>query len=165
MSDLDSKHYVWVGGKEYEIDLDTLVDWIKSGKIGPNDWIYSGGLTAAEWKRSAEIELFQIHSPRSRETPGIPVPPRPTERPVIETDERTLEMPPEPAWLFYVLSFLLPIAGAVIAAIFMSKADEASRRFGKNCLIAVLALYGMTIVCFFLMFFSVLVTTGGNHYY
>jgi hypothetical protein len=38
MSNLDSKHYVWVGGKEYEIDFDTLVDWIKSGKIGPNDW-------------------------------------------------------------------------------------------------------------------------------
>lgn len=164
MSDLDFKHYVWIRGKEYEIDLNTLLDWVKSGKIGPDDWIYSENLTAGEWKRSVEMELFRTHSPRSREALRTPVTPRPNGRPVIETDESTPEMPPEPAWLFYVLSFLLPVAGAVIAAIFMSKADEANRRFGKNCLIAVLALYGVSIICVFLTFVFTL-STLNNHYY
>ncbi len=163
MSDLGFKHYVRIGGKEYEIDYNTLLDWIKSGKIKPDDWIRSENLTAGEWKRSTEMELFRVHSPRGGEASRIPVTPRPAERPVIETDERTLEMPPEPAWLFYALSFVLPVAGAVIAAIFMSKADEESRRFGKNCLIAVLALYGTIILCACLMFGLALVN-GNNHY-
>lgn len=163
MSDLDIKHHVWIGEKEYEIDYNTLFGWIKSGKIGPDDWIWSEDLTAGEWKRLKEIELSRVHSPRGGEASVIPVTPGPTERPVIETVERTLEMPPEPAWLFYVLSFVLPVAGAVIAAIFMSKADGASRRFGRNCLIAVLALYGAIILCGCLIF-ALASFTGNNHY-
>jgi len=46
------------------------------------------------------------------------------------------EMPPEPEWLFYVLSFFVQMAGIVIGAIYMGKPNEACRRFGKNCIIA-----------------------------
>lgn len=46
------------------------------------------------------------------------------------------EKPPEPQWLFYVLSFLVQVAGIVIGAIYMGKPGEECRRFGKNCIIA-----------------------------
>ena len=46
------------------------------------------------------------------------------------------EMPPEPEWLFYLLSFFVHIAWIVIGAIYMGKPHEKCRRFGKNCLIA-----------------------------
>jgi hypothetical protein len=56
------------------------------------------------------------------------------------------ERPPEPRPLFYILSFFLPAGGLVLAALFMSKAEEDSRRFGQRCLIAVLILIGLYTV-------------------
>jgi len=57
------------------------------------------------------------------------------------------EMPPEPRWLFYVLSFFVPVAGIVIGAIYMGKADVDCRAFGKNCIIAAVSWVG--VLCLF----------------
>jgi uncharacterized membrane protein len=37
--------------------------------------------------------------------------------------------------LFYVLSFVVPIAGVVIGVIYFTKTDEDLKRFGKTCFI------------------------------
>jgi hypothetical protein len=66
------------------------------------------------------------------------------------------EMPPEPRWLFYVLSFFVPVAGIVIGAIYMGKADADCRTFGKNCIIAAVALFG-----FFCIFYIVVILSLG----
>jgi membrane-associated HD superfamily phosphohydrolase len=66
--------------------------------------------------------------------------------------EATAEETPEPKWLFYVLSFIVPIAGIVIGVIYFSKPDEEPRKFGKTCLIiaamsvALCLLYILTII-------------------
>jgi hypothetical protein len=49
------------------------------------------------------------------------------------------EKRPEPAWLFYVLSFIEPVAGIVVGVIFMMKRDAASKDFGKICLYTAIA--------------------------
>jgi hypothetical protein len=59
---------------------------------------------------------------------------------------RLLDRPPEPRPLFYILSFFLPAGGLVLAALFMSKAEEDNRRFGQRCLIAVLILIGLALL-------------------
>ncbi|UCE26330.1 MAG: hypothetical protein JSW52_08190 [Candidatus Coatesbacteria bacterium] len=46
-----------------------------------------------------------------------------------------VEQVPEPAWLFYILSFIVPIAGIVIGVIYLTKTDEELKTFGKTCLI------------------------------
>ena len=135
MGSTGSEHYVRVGGREYKVDYDTLVKWIKSGKIGPSDLIRSYDLTADVWKRAADTRVFSTHKPRRPEKrvtfgerypqdgDGIP--------PTLEPGT-----PPKPAWLFYILSLLFPSAGVIIGAIFMPKPGEAERRFGKNCFVA-----------------------------
>jgi len=44
--------------------------------------------------------------------------------------------PPEPRWLFYVISFIVPLAGIIIGAIYLGKPDPACKAFGKRCLVA-----------------------------
>lgn len=49
------------------------------------------------------------------------------------------ERRPEPAWLFYVLSFIEPVAGIVVGVIFMMKRGAACKDFGKICLYTAVA--------------------------
>jgi len=73
----------------------------------------------------------------------------------------SLERPPEPRPLFYILSFFLPAGGLVLAALFMGRAEEDHRRFGQRCLIAVLILVGVYtifLVCY-TIFIIVIITT------
>lgn len=60
------------------------------------------------------------------------------------------EMPPEPEWLFYILSFFVQIAGIVIGAIYMGKPNEKCRRFGKNCLIAAIIPILLYCLCIYI---------------
>ena len=62
------------------------------------------------------------------------------------------EKPLEPEWLFYVLSFLVPLAGIIIGAIYMGKPAPECKRFGKNCLIAAIAYFVVMCVCVILFF-------------
>jgi hypothetical protein len=72
-----------------------------------------------------------------------------------ETNGGIVEQVPEPAWLFYVLSFIVPIAGIIIGIIYLTKADEELKRFGKTCLIFAaipIALYLLYILVVIIMF-------------
>jgi CHASE2 domain-containing sensor protein len=64
---------------------------------------------------------------------------------LLET-HRSSERPPEPRALFYILSFFLPPGGLVLAALFMSKAEEDNKRFGRRCLTAVLIFIGLAVL-------------------
>lgn len=71
----------------------------------------------------------------------------------------TPEVPPEPRWLFYLISFIVPIAGIVLGALYLSKAEEDNKEFGKYCLVAALVNFGLgfmmacCIVGFYISFF------------
>jgi len=68
------------------------------------------------------------------------------------------DKPLEPKWLFYIISFLIPLAGIIIGAIYMGKSDPECKQFGKNCLIAAIAYFVVMCVCviLFLLFYFVL---------
>ncbi len=86
-------------------------------------------------------------------------------------DTTNAERPPEPRWLFYVLSAIMPIAGVIIGVIFQSKPDEENRKFGKTCLyiavgviaaiillyIAMIAIYVAIIVVYFIIIIIVVI--------
>lgn len=86
-------------------------------------------------------------------------------------DTINVERPPEPRWLFYVLSAIMPIAGVIIGVIFQSKPDEENRKFGKTCLyiavgvigaiillyIAMIAIYIAILVVYFIIIFIVVI--------
>lgn len=91
--------------------------------------------------------------------------------------EKAAEAPPEPKWLFYVISFIVPVAGIVLGALFLSKADAPNKEFGKYCLIAALVNFAIgvsAILCmilfyaaFFLIYFALIagmlgVAAGGG---
>ncbi len=65
------------------------------------------------------------------------------------------ETPPEPRWLFYVLSFIMPIVGIILGAIYMSKPYPEMKKFGKTCLICALAFIAAICVCYILYFVGV----------
>jgi len=43
--------------------------------------------------------------------------------------------PLEPKWLFYLLSFFVPVLGVVLGAVFYSGTEGPAKEFGKMCLI------------------------------
>ncbi len=62
--------------------------------------------------------------------------------------------PLQPKWLFYGLSFLVPIAGIIIGAVYMSRPEREAKDFGKRCLIAAV-LYFVAACCCIIMYISV----------
>jgi len=68
------------------------------------------------------------------------------------------EVPPEPRWLFYGISFMVPVAGIVLGALYLSKEDAANKEFGKYCLVAALVNFAISMVCcvvaFYISFFN-----------
>jgi len=74
------------------------------------------------------------------------------------------EKPPEPRWVFYLLSFIVPLAGIIIGVIYLTKQDEPSKAFGKNCIIAAVAAIVACCLCYVLYFVGVfsLVGLGGG---
>jgi hypothetical protein len=86
--------------------------------------------------------------------------------PIKETEKTSgsiVEQVPEPAWLFYVLSFIVPIAGIVVGVIYFSKTDEELKRFGKTCLviaaipIALFVLYILALLIFYVFVLLMLI--------
>jgi hypothetical protein len=76
------------------------------------------------------------------------------------TDTTNVEAPPEPRWLFYVLSGIVPIAGVVIGIIFQTKADEENKKFGKTCLyiaIGVIAAIVLLYIAIIVMYIAIIV--------
>ncbi len=60
------------------------------------------------------------------------------------------DKPPEPRWLFYVLSFIIPLAGIIIGAIYLSKPEPALKKFGKTCLFLALGAIAACCLCYIL---------------
>jgi hypothetical protein len=56
------------------------------------------------------------------------------------------DKPLEPAWLWYILSFIIPILGIILGAIYLGKPEPENKRFGKNCLIAAV-IYMVVVAC------------------
>jgi uncharacterized Tic20 family protein len=74
------------------------------------------------------------------------------------------EKPPEPRWLFYVLSFIVPLAGIVIGVIYATKQDPECNKFGKTCIIFAVAALVACCLCYVLYFvgvFSIVGLSGG----
>jgi Ca2+/Na+ antiporter len=55
------------------------------------------------------------------------------------------EKPPEPKWLFYILSFVVGLFGIIFGIIYMTKESEENKKFGKICLL--LGLLPIVIGC------------------
>jgi hypothetical protein len=72
--------------------------------------------------------------------------------------------PPEPKWLFYAISFIIPLAGIIIGAIYLGKPEPECKKFGKNCIIAAVAMVVCCCLCYVLYFVGVfsLVGLGGG---
>jgi|GEM_PF-2561252 len=61
--------------------------------------------------------------------------------------------------LFYILSFLVPIAGIIIGIIYYMKPEPELKRFGRNCiLIAVLVWAVVAIV--YIAIFAVIISSA-----
>lgn len=81
------------------------------------------------------------------------------------------EKRPEPAWLFYILSFIEPVAGIVVGVIFMMKRDVACKDFGKICLytavarliISVVLVVGI-IILYLIVILSLVATSVPTYY-
>lgn len=79
------------------------------------------------------------------------------------TDGSIVEQIPEPAWLFYILSFIVPIAGIIVGVIYFTKTDEELKRFGKTCLIiaaipiALFVLYILAVLIFYVFILLMLI--------
>ncbi len=57
-------------------------------------------------------------------------------------------------WGFYLLSALIPIAGIIIAIVYMGKGDPESKSLGKVCLI--ISIVAMVILCCVSVIFGVI---------
>ena len=65
------------------------------------------------------------------------------------------------AFLFYLLSFLIPIAGFIIGAIYSSNNNPENQRVGKNCLYVSIATILIGCLCYCLMFMGFMGDLGG----
>ncbi|UCE28253.1 MAG: hypothetical protein JSW52_05775 [Candidatus Coatesbacteria bacterium] len=70
------------------------------------------------------------------------------------------EKPLEPKWLFYIISFIIPIAGLIIGIIYLTKDDPECKAFGRNCIIAAVLFVIACCVCFMLYFLGVFGCVG-----
>ena len=70
------------------------------------------------------------------------------------------DKPPEPRWLFYVISFIVPLAGIIIGVIYLTKQDPACKKFGKNCIIAAVAAVVACCLCYVLYLVGVFSILG-----
>jgi hypothetical protein len=71
------------------------------------------------------------------------------------------DKPLEPAWLWYILSFIIPILGIILGAIYLGKPEPENKRFGKNCLIAAV-IYMVVVICCVILYFVFLVGILGT---
>lgn len=76
-----------------------------------------------------------------------------TSTPASTTATPKPDKPPEPKWLFYILSaFFYGIVGIVLGIIYMKKASEESKKFGKICLTVGIVFMAIPCVCTLIWF-------------
>ncbi|MBU1167874.1 hypothetical protein KKC60_05745, partial [Patescibacteria group bacterium] len=61
--------------------------------------------------------------------------------------------PPQPTWLFYVLSIIIPLAGIILGIIYMTKKEEGEevKKFGKTCLTLGIIFSLLPCICWAIM--------------
>jgi Na+-driven multidrug efflux pump len=62
------------------------------------------------------------------------------------------EKPLEPPVLWYILSFIIPILGIILGAIYLGKPEPENKKFGKNCITAAVISIVLVICCVILYF-------------
>jgi len=55
--------------------------------------------------------------------------------------------PLEPKWLWYVLSFIIPLLGIILGIIYLKKPEADVKAFGKTCLIVAIISIVLWCVC------------------
>lgn len=75
------------------------------------------------------------------------------------TDQQP-QQPLEPAWLWYILSFIIPILGIVLGAIYLGRPEPENKKFGKNCITAAVIAIVAVICCVVLYFVFVFGLAG-----
>ena len=71
------------------------------------------------------------------------------------------DKPLEPAWLWYILSFIIPILGIILGAIYLGKPEPENKRFGKNCLTAAI-IYMVVVICCVILYFVFIIGILGT---
>ena len=64
--------------------------------------------------------------------------------------------------LFYIVSFLVPLAGIILGIVFYTKSDAESKRVGKNCLIISIVVWvvvAVIVIVAYAILFSMLAST------
>ncbi len=67
-----------------------------------------------------------------------------------KTPSSGVKPPPEPRWLFYILSFVISLFGIIFGIIYMTKDDEENKKFGKICLILGIIPAALGCICWLL---------------
>ena len=69
------------------------------------------------------------------------------------------EIIPEPKALFYVVSVIIPIAGIILGAMYLSKPDDELKKFGKTCLILALIpiILLILMICCYILFYVIFI--------
>ncbi|MGD8717999.1 MAG: hypothetical protein PVH29_04160 [Candidatus Zixiibacteriota bacterium] len=62
------------------------------------------------------------------------------------------EKPLEPPVLWYILSFIIPILGIILGAIYLGKPEPENKKFGKNCITAAVSAIVVMVCCVILYF-------------
>lgn len=82
------------------------------------------------------------------------------------------QQPPNPTWLFYILSAIIPLVGIILGIIYMTKDGEEVKKFGKICLTLGIIFALIPCICWLVMvlmggglsLFGDAVTTTTNTY-
>lgn len=82
---------------------------------------------------------------KTPEAPKVTEEPKKPEGPTTAPTAPKKDAPPEPKWLFYILSFMVGLFGIIFGIIYMTKESEENKKFGKICLL--LGLLPMIIGC------------------
>ncbi|MBU1118451.1 hypothetical protein KKH43_01045 [Patescibacteria group bacterium] len=80
--------------------------------------------------------------------------------------------PPNPTWLFYILSAVIPLVGIILGIVYMTKEGEEVKKFGKICLTVGIIFALIPCICWLVMvlfggglsFFGDAVTTNTYTY-
>ena len=122
-------------------------------------------------EREFDIEKQKVLS--STDGPGMPPPPPPyapkpygAPQPPPYGGGQMIMDPPlgdGTSFLFYLVSFLIPIAGFIIGAIYSSNTNPENQKVGKNCLYVSIGTILIGCLCYCIMVFGFMGSmTGGD---
>ena len=112
----------------------------------------SGALTESEFEREKRNILNSDDMPAMAPYPPAMAPYPPAMAPPPYGAGQPMMSPPLGGGtriLFYILSFLIPIAGFIVGAIYLSNNNPENQGVGKNCLIIAILTIVVLCLCYF----------------